>query len=156
VQAFGASEALSDRFCIASNGSTNVVLSPQDLVSCDTTDAGCNGLWSHFSSFLQILVLTRELGLGGQLDHAWNWIEKNGIASDACIPYTSADGSVAACPCTHSLLRLVTVVSCSFFFFFCTLVSFFGHLYDVHQGSITREDFIGPFHFGFYLFVSFI
>lgn len=41
--AFAASEALSDRFCIASGGKTNVVLSPQDMVSCDKSNYACNG-----------------------------------------------------------------------------------------------------------------
>jgi len=38
--AFAAAETLSDRLAIASNGSVNVVLSPQVLVSCDTQDMG--------------------------------------------------------------------------------------------------------------------
>jgi cathepsin B len=33
--AFGASESFSDRICIQTNGSVNVVLSPENLVSCD-------------------------------------------------------------------------------------------------------------------------
>jgi len=33
--AFSASEALSDRFCIKTNKTVNVVLSPQNMVSCD-------------------------------------------------------------------------------------------------------------------------
>ena len=43
--AFGATETLSDRFAIESNLSINVVLSPQDLVSCDNADGneGCSG-----------------------------------------------------------------------------------------------------------------
>lgn len=41
--AFGATEALSDRFCIASKGSVDVVLSPEQLVSCDSNDYGCQG-----------------------------------------------------------------------------------------------------------------
>lgn len=41
--AFGSSEALSDRFAIFTGGKVNVVLSPEDLVSCDTTDYGCGG-----------------------------------------------------------------------------------------------------------------
>jgi cathepsin B len=41
--AFGASESFSDRFAIASSGKINVVLSPEDMVSCDTTDYGCGG-----------------------------------------------------------------------------------------------------------------
>ena len=38
--AFGATEALSDRFAIAGK---DVVLSPQDMVSCDTYNYGCDG-----------------------------------------------------------------------------------------------------------------
>ncbi len=38
--AFGSSEALSDRFCKAGK---DVVLSPQDLVSCDYNNYGCDG-----------------------------------------------------------------------------------------------------------------
>ena len=41
--AFAATEVLSDRFCIASEGAVNVILSPQDMVSCDKADMGCNG-----------------------------------------------------------------------------------------------------------------
>merc|ERR1712054_452621 len=41
--AFAATEALSDRLDIATQGKTNVVLSPEDLVSCDMTDNGCGG-----------------------------------------------------------------------------------------------------------------
>jgi cathepsin B len=54
-----------------------VILSPQDLVSCDTTNYGCDG---------------------GYLDLTWEWMEQTGIASDACMPYTSGTGAVAACP----------------------------------------------------------
>eukprot|EP01017_Pseudomicrothorax_dubius_P047090 TRINITY_DN83_c0_g3_i2.p1 TRINITY_DN83_c0_g3~~TRINITY_DN83_c0_g3_i2.p1 ORF type:complete len:468 (-),score=121.15 TRINITY_DN83_c0_g3_i2:131-1534(-) len=74
--AFGASEALSDRFCIASKGDTNVVLSPQYLVSCDRTDMGCNG---------------------GYLDHAWTFLENSGTVSDSCWSYHSGDGTVPDC-----------------------------------------------------------
>lgn len=38
--AFGATEALSDRFCIEGK---DVILSPQDLVSCDANNYGCDG-----------------------------------------------------------------------------------------------------------------
>ena len=74
--AFAASEAFSDRLCIATNGATNVVLSPQDMVSCDTGNMGCNG---------------------GYLNRAWNFLQTTGIVSDACYPYTSFDGSSSAC-----------------------------------------------------------
>jgi cathepsin B len=77
--AFAASEVLSDRFCIATNGKTDVILSPQDLVSCDKTDYGCDG---------------------GYLDHSWQYLVSTGIVSDDCLPYSSGTGRVAACPKT--------------------------------------------------------
>ena len=77
--AFAASEALSDRFCIATGSKTNIILSPQDLVSCDKTDYGCDG---------------------GYLDKSWQYLVSTGIVSEACLPYSSGSGSVAACPKT--------------------------------------------------------
>ena len=75
--AFAASEALSDRFAIASNGSVNVVLSPEDLVSCDSGDMGCNG---------------------GILSQAWKYLSETGIVSDKCFPYTAGQGQPSPCP----------------------------------------------------------
>jgi cathepsin B len=77
--AFAASEALSDRFCIASKGAVDVVLSPQDMVSCDNWDMGCNG---------------------GILSFAWSYLTSTGIVTDTCTPYVSGDGSVPKCPKT--------------------------------------------------------
>lgn len=74
--AFAASETLSDRFAIASNGAVNVVLSPEDMVSCDQTDMGCQG---------------------GMLSNAWEYIQSTGIVSDQCFPYTAGQGQPAAC-----------------------------------------------------------
>jgi cathepsin B len=74
--AFGASEALSDRFCIASKGSVNVVLSPEDMVACDNWNMGCNG---------------------GILPWAWSYLTKTGVVSDSCFSYSSKDGSVPKC-----------------------------------------------------------
>lgn len=79
--AHAASEVLSDRFCIASNGTVNVVLSPQDMVSCDWLDHGCNG---------------------GILTTSWMYLRFFGIVSDACKPYSSGDGKVAWCPILKS------------------------------------------------------
>ena len=75
--AFAASEALSDRFAIASNGSVNVILSPEDLVSCDTGDMGCSG---------------------GILSQAWKYLSTEGIVTDKCFPYTAGQGQAAPCP----------------------------------------------------------
>jgi cathepsin B len=78
--AFGASEALSDRFCIASKGKVSAVLSPEDLVSCNTKlNQGCNG---------------------GYLFAAWTYLENTGIVTDGCFPYTSLAGRVPQCPTT--------------------------------------------------------
>jgi len=54
--AFGAVEAMSDRICIASNGTQNAHISAEDLVSCCLLcGRGCNGgypaaAWSHYKS----------------------------------------------------------------------------------------------------------
>lgn len=77
--AFGATETLSDRFCIASNGQVDVVLAPQDLVSCDWWDRGCNG---------------------GILSWAWSYLTKTGAVAESCFPYASAGGSVPKCATT--------------------------------------------------------
>jgi cathepsin B len=70
---------LSDRFCIATHGKIDVVMSPQTLVSCDSSNMGCDG---------------------GYLDAAWEFIQSNGIASDVCEPYTSGNGVTGTCPKT--------------------------------------------------------
>lgn len=66
--AFAATEVLSDRFCIATNSTINVVLSPQDLVSCDWTNFGCNG---------------------GEVEESWEYLKKEGVVTDECLPYAS-------------------------------------------------------------------
>jgi cathepsin B len=71
--AFAASEVLSDRTCIASNGTENVVLSPQYLLSCNNVlDHGCNGGTPLFS---------------------WWFIGTDGLVTDACLPYESYNGT---------------------------------------------------------------
>jgi cathepsin B len=75
--AFGATETLSDRFCIASNGSINVVLSPESLVSCD---------WEG------------NFGCGGGIPQlAWEYMEWAGVLTLSCFPYTAGDGNAPPC-----------------------------------------------------------
>jgi len=76
--AFSASEVLSDRFAIATKRASPV-LSPEDMVSCDTTDMGCRG---------------------GQLPAAWNYLKDTGIVTDSCFPYTAGNGTAPACSST--------------------------------------------------------
>lgn len=74
--AFGATEAFSDRLCIASKGAVNVVLSPEDLVSCDKNNYGCDG---------------------GYLNYAWTYLTTYGAVTDECFPYTAGDGTAPKC-----------------------------------------------------------
>lgn len=73
--AFGAAETLTDNLCVQGSPPP-VVLSPQDLISCDSADHACNG---------------------GTLPSAWSYIESNGLVSDTCLPYASGDGSNHTC-----------------------------------------------------------
>lgn len=79
--AFAAAETLTTNLCVL--GAGNPVLSPQDLVSCDTENHACHG---------------------GNLGLVWNYIAHKGIRSDACVPYTSGGGDDARCSasCTGS------------------------------------------------------
>lgn len=72
--AFAATEALSDRFCIKG---LDVILSPQDLVSCDPVDRGCQG--------------------GGDIT-PYTYMTYKGVVSDSCFPYFSGNGSRHFCP----------------------------------------------------------
>ena len=78
--AFGATEALSDRFCISGK---DVILSPQDPVSCDTNNYGCDG---------------------GYLNYVWAYFTNTGVVTDACWPYSSGSGDSGVCrkTCTGS------------------------------------------------------
>jgi cathepsin B len=71
--AFGATEALSDRFAIKG---IDVILSPQDMVSCDRSDSGCNG---------------------GYMSAAWSYLKSTGAVSDKCMPYKSSSGTAPSC-----------------------------------------------------------
>ena len=72
--AFSAAEVLSDRFSVATN--TSVILSPEDLVSCDKGNEGCNG---------------------GMLPAAWKYLTKDGIVMDKCFPYGAGTGNAPPC-----------------------------------------------------------
>jgi len=75
--AFAQSEAAGNRWSI--KGCGKGMMSAQDLVSCDKSDAACNGGSGPTSS---------------------QWIAKNGITTEECLPYVSGSGRVPACPAT--------------------------------------------------------
>merc|ERR1719473_1175028 len=81
--AFAAAETLTTNLCVLEPGQTVPVLSPQDLVACDTSNYGCGG---------------------GNLNLVWQYIAHTGIRSDACVPYTSGGGNDGTChsKCTGS------------------------------------------------------
>jgi len=76
--AFAASESFSDRLAIATNGSTNEVLSPEELVSCDDKgeDQGCDG---------------------GYPGDAFDYMQHTGLPSESCYKYTSGGGDTGTC-----------------------------------------------------------
>lgn len=76
--AFAATEALSDRFCIASGNKVDVVLSPEYMISCDEGNMGCNG---------------------GYLNKAWDFLESTGAVEDSCFEYTAVEGTCPASSC---------------------------------------------------------
>lgn len=71
--AVATASSLSNRFCIASPAEYGeLMLSPQQLLSCDTTNRGCSG---------------------GDVDTAWIFMEKEGLVTEQCFPY-QGDSSV--------------------------------------------------------------
>lgn len=66
--AFAASEVLADRACISGQTKGHVVMSPQQLVSCDKTSYGCDG---------------------GYPNKSWAYIQSKGLVTETCYPYTS-------------------------------------------------------------------
>jgi len=69
--AFGCVEAVSDRFCISSQGKFNKILSFMDLVACGPDD-GCEG---------------------GDAGDAWEYVQSSGLPTNSCDPYT-----IPTCP----------------------------------------------------------
>jgi len=75
---FASTESLSDRFCIFSNENINVVLSPQNLLSCEELNLGCT--------------------MGSLPNWAWDYLQSYGVTTMNCDPYTSGGGDVSKCP----------------------------------------------------------
>ena len=74
--AFSSAEALADRWCVATEQArpsnvTNVTLSVEYLMDCDTNDNGCGG---------------------GLLDDSWRFMAERGLPTENCIPYQEEMG----------------------------------------------------------------
>jgi len=75
--AFGATKSFGDRLCIQSYAKTNLLLSEQQLVSCNLDgEEGCQG---------------------GDPATAMRYIAEYGLPTSSCVPYTSGDGHVPSC-----------------------------------------------------------
>lgn len=75
--AVSGAEVVGDRFCIATNGSIHFQFSPQYILSCDKENYGCKG---------------------GFQTSEWIFLANKGTTSEQCMPYTSGEGEVEACP----------------------------------------------------------
>jgi cathepsin B len=64
---------LADRFCIASKGQIKVVLSPEDMVTCNFGNAGCDG---------------------GLLSESVNYLITEGVVTETCKPYVSGEAGL--------------------------------------------------------------
>ena len=72
--AFGSVQALQGRFCL--KGGLKKKLSYQDPVSCDRSNAGCNG---------------------GNIYRVWDYLTDTGVVDLDCFPYTAGNGRVEKC-----------------------------------------------------------
>jgi cathepsin B len=75
--AFVTSQMLSYKLCISTGGSFKEWLSVQDLVSCNLENYGCENSYAV---------------------KAWDYMIKEGIVTEQCLPYTSHNGLRGKCP----------------------------------------------------------
>jgi len=74
--AFSAVSFLEDRFCIKSEGQIKVELAPEDIVTCDTGNYGCNG---------------------GLLTQTVDFLIREGVTTQDCKAYQSSTGVNGFC-----------------------------------------------------------
>jgi cathepsin B len=70
-------QMLSYKFCIQTKGAVKVRLSVQDLVSCNLDNNGCEG---------------------SKASVGWDYMMKEGIVAEDCLPYISENGIRGHCP----------------------------------------------------------
>lgn len=135
--AFGAVEAISDRFCIASNGKTNEILSFMDMVACGPDD-GCEG---------------------GDPDDAFNYAQGSGIVTGTCYPYTIPTCPPAQQPCLNFVDTPNCANQCNDTENWSSSKHFLSNAYDVDSNStaIMTEIFTnGPVEACFSVYDDFV
>jgi C1A family cysteine protease len=84
--AFSTTETIESANLLAGNAMT--IGSPQEIVDCDSNDAGCNG---------------------GDPQEALNWVvQQGGLEADSCYPYTAEDGTCNEANC-QPVMKISTV-----------------------------------------------
>jgi cathepsin B len=83
--AFAVTDVLADRLCIATDTRINVILSPQDPLSCSTDQLGCDG---------------------GFIERSWQRMVNVGAVTSSCFPYSAGSGYIEPCrtACKNSLV----------------------------------------------------
>jgi len=133
--AFGAVEAISDRFCIEKNQS--LLLSFMDMVACGP-DSGCEG---------------------GDAGDAWNYAQNTGLVTNPCSPYTIPTCPPAQEPCLNFVDTPACVQSCSDGETWSNSKHFLSNAYSVgsDQQSIMQEVYTnGPVEACFSVYEDFL
>lgn len=91
------------------SGKSQRILAPQQIVSCDKTDDGCNGATKiYFSSVLGLLINTTLSG--GDPPTAYKYVQKaGGIVSEKTYPYSSGKGKTGKCKKAHLKPKAVQI-----------------------------------------------
>lgn len=76
--AFSVAETWADNACILGLADNTTVFSVEEVLSCATFGSG-------------------ECG-GGRINYAFDYVRSDGLVHEACMPYTSANGTVGPCP----------------------------------------------------------
>jgi len=135
--AFGAVEAISDRFCIASNGKFSEILSFMDMTACGPDD-GCEG---------------------GDPDDAFGYAQQSGLVTGTCYPYTIPTCPPAQQPCLNFVNTPQCIQQCNDSEVWSTSKHFLSTAYDVDsdQNAIMTEIMTnGPVEACFSVYADFV
>jgi cathepsin B len=135
--AFGAVEAISDRFCIASSASFNQILSFMDMVACGPDD-GCEG---------------------GDPDDAFDYAQQSGLVTGTCYPYNIPTCTPQQQPCLNFVNTPNCVQTCNDSEVWSQSLHYLSNAYDVNndQNSIMSEIYSnGPVEACFTVYEDFL